>query len=76
MSERLNYTIENIKEIKQDLRELKAYIMNHMEEEHKNLSELRVDLATLKVKSSLWGSVTGALAAIGTVIATNLFTQK
>lgn len=33
------------------------------------LESLKVDVAKLKVKSGLWGSLTGALAAVGVVIA-------
>lgn len=49
------------------LKELKE-LKNCQCESQKELANIRVDIATLKIKSGLWGAITGSLTGIAIYI--------
>ena len=62
VSEQLvNSLIENITELKTNHKELWEYL-------HKELTEIKVEIAMLKVKSSVWGFLAGAIPAATVLI--------
>lgn len=65
-NEHLRFIAEELKEVKQEMKELRAFIQTHMNEEDKNIREIHVELAKLKERSRIWGAVAGTVGAVVT----------